>query len=198
VFILPIDYTDEDLAARWEEFFESSENRVRVAEVADLYPEVRSINIAYAELDQFDPDMAQFMLEEPQRVLSIGETVVHKQVQQTRGNYKIHLRFKALAPDSRVDVRKLRSEHLGKLVAIEGLVRKATDVRPKLVEAVFRLTGFEGEVQWDATKPDGQMYKGFDVTRMREVLGFRPRVSLEEGLALTIEWFARHHETARL
>ena len=48
---MPIDYTDEDLAARWEEFFESSENRVRVAEVADLYPEVRSINIAYAELD---------------------------------------------------------------------------------------------------------------------------------------------------
>lgn len=135
---MPIDYTDEDLAARWEEFFESSENRVRVAEVADLYPEVRSINIAYAELDQFDPDMAQFMLEEPQRVLSIGEAVVRKQVQQTRGNYEIHLRFKALAPDSRVDVRKLRSEHLGKLVAIEGLVRKATDVRPKLVEAVFR------------------------------------------------------------
>ncbi len=135
---MPIDYTDEDLAARWEEFFESSENRVRVAEVADLYPEVRSINIAYAELDQFDPDMAQFMLEEPQRVLSIGEAVVRKQVQQTRGNYKIHLRFKALAPDSRVDVRKLRSGHLGKLVAIEGLVRKATDVRPKLVEAVFR------------------------------------------------------------
>ncbi|HEY3420581.1 MAG TPA: hypothetical protein VGK23_08525 [Methanomassiliicoccales archaeon] len=135
---MPIDYTDEDLAARWEEFFESSENRVRVAEVADLYPEVRSINIAYAELDQFDPDMAQFMLEEPERVLSIGESVVRKQVQQTRGNYEIHLRFKALAPDSRVDVRKLRSEHLGKLVAIEGLVRKATDVRPKLVEAVFR------------------------------------------------------------
>ncbi len=135
---MPIDYTDEDLAARWEEFFENSENRVRVAEVADLYPEVRSINIAYAELDQFDPDMAQFMLEEPQRVLNIGESVVRKQVQQTRGNYEIHLRFKALAPDSRVDVRKLRSEHLGKLVAIEGLVRKATDVRPKLVEAVFR------------------------------------------------------------
>ena len=38
--LLPIDYTDEDLLARWEEFFESSENRVRVMEVAGPLPGV--------------------------------------------------------------------------------------------------------------------------------------------------------------
>jgi GDP-L-fucose synthase len=68
----------------------------------------------------------------------------------------------------------------------------------QLVESVFRLSGFEGEVRWDTSKPDGQMYKGFDVTRMRTILGFEPEVQLEEGLRRTIDWFGANHETARL
>jgi GDP-L-fucose synthase len=68
----------------------------------------------------------------------------------------------------------------------------------ELVETVFRLTGFEGELVWDTSKPDGQMYKAFEVTRMRTVLGFEPAISLEEGLRRTIDWFARNQQTARL
>jgi GDP-L-fucose synthase len=68
----------------------------------------------------------------------------------------------------------------------------------ELVESIFRLSGFEGEVRWDASKPDGQMYKGFDVTRMRTILGFEPEVPLEEGLRRTIQWFADNYQTARL
>jgi GDP-L-fucose synthase len=68
----------------------------------------------------------------------------------------------------------------------------------ELVEAVAELTGFRGEVRWDASKPDGQMYKGFDVTRMQERLGYRCPTTLRQGLAETIEWFRTHYSTARL
>lgn len=68
----------------------------------------------------------------------------------------------------------------------------------ELVDTVAELTGFRGEIRWDTSKPDGQMYKGFDVTRMRERLGYRCPTTLRQGLAETIEWFKTHYSTARL
>ncbi|HWA15628.1 MAG TPA: GDP-L-fucose synthase [Gemmatimonadales bacterium] len=68
----------------------------------------------------------------------------------------------------------------------------------ELVETVAELTGYSGTVRWDSTKPDGQMFKGFDVTRMREWLGYTPRTSLREGLQKTIAWFEANHAAARL
>ena len=67
-----------------------------------------------------------------------------------------------------------------------------------LVEAVAKVVGFAGRVAWDETKPDGQMKKGFDVTRMREWLGYECRTSLEIGLSRTYDWFKNHRSEVRL
>lgn len=56
----------------------------------------------------------------------------------------------------------------------------------ELAEMVARLTGFDGKIEWDTTKPDGMMKKCMDVTRMKE-MGFEPRISLEEGIKHVIE-----------
>ena len=68
----------------------------------------------------------------------------------------------------------------------------------ELVQTVAELSGFAGRVTWDASKPDGQMLKVFDVTRMREILGYECRTSLREGLKATTEWLANNYATARL
>jgi len=68
----------------------------------------------------------------------------------------------------------------------------------ELVETVAETVGFTGTINWDTTKPDGQMYKGFDVTRMREWLGFECKTSLRQGLEKTFKWFEENHATARL
>jgi GDP-L-fucose synthase len=68
----------------------------------------------------------------------------------------------------------------------------------ELVEIVAELTGYQGRVHWDASKPDGQMFKGFDVSRMRERLGYYCPTSLREGLEATIAWFRSNYATARL
>lgn len=68
----------------------------------------------------------------------------------------------------------------------------------ELVETVADVVGFKGEIKWDTTKPDGQMLKGFDVTRMREWLGFECKTSLREGLCKTFAWFEKNHSRARL
>jgi GDP-L-fucose synthase len=65
----------------------------------------------------------------------------------------------------------------------------------ELAESIRRLTRYSGELVWDRTKPDGQMVKVFDVTRM-SALGLSCPTSLEEGLARTIAWFEKNYETA--
>jgi GDP-L-fucose synthase len=68
----------------------------------------------------------------------------------------------------------------------------------ELVEIVVVLSGFRGRIRWDASKSDGQMVKGYDVSRMREWLGYAPATSLQEGLRQTIAWFEANYAIARL
>lgn len=61
-----------------------------------------------------------------------------------------------------------------------------------LVELIARLAGFEGTIEWDASKPDGQPRRSIDVSRARELLGWEAGVDLEQGLRSTIDWYRRH------
>ena len=67
-----------------------------------------------------------------------------------------------------------------------------------LMEMVAKVTGFEGKIIWDATKPDGQPRRCLDVTRAAKAIGFRASTTLEDGLRKTVEWFEQHQATARL
>jgi GDP-L-fucose synthase len=60
-------------------------------------------------------------------------------------------------------------------------------------------TGFAGEIAWDASKPDGQIDKIFDVTRL-QALGLSCPTTLHEGLRTTVTWFldARRKGAVRL
>ncbi|MBC7108406.1 MAG: ATP-binding protein [Methanomassiliicoccales archaeon] len=135
---MPIEYTNEDLIARWEEFFETTEYRLKVKEVSDMYPELRSVLVSYSDIDQFDPDIADYLLQHPHKTLWTGEQAIRKMIPPGREGVDIHLRIVSLPRDSRIEIRKLRSKHLGKLISVEGLVRKATEVRPKITSALFQ------------------------------------------------------------
>ncbi len=63
----------------------------------------------------------------------------------------------------------------------------------KLYECVANLMDFSGRIVWDTDKPDGQMLKGFDVTLMNELIGFKCRTSLIDGLKETIDWFIENY-----
>ena len=58
-----------------------------------------------------------------------------------------------------------------------------------LATLIAKLTGFEGRLMWDASKPDGQPRRVLDTSRARAELGFTARTSLEEGLQQTIAWY---------
>jgi len=58
-----------------------------------------------------------------------------------------------------------------------------------LNEMIVRLAGFKGKIAWDTSKPNGQPRRGLDTTRADKFFGWRARMSFEEGLARTVEWF---------
>jgi GDP-L-fucose synthase len=58
-----------------------------------------------------------------------------------------------------------------------------------LAETVAAATGFDGEIIWDTTKPNGQPRRQLDVSRARERFGFEAEVSFADGMARTVEWF---------
>ena len=60
-----------------------------------------------------------------------------------------------------------------------------------LVVLIARLTGFKGEIAWDASKPDGQPRRCLDVSRAEREFGFRASTDFETGLKRTIEWYRR-------
>lgn len=63
-----------------------------------------------------------------------------------------------------------------------------------LTEMIIRLTGFEGKLTWDTSKPNGQPRRGLDVTRAREYFGWQAQVPFEEGMRRTIEWFKSNRD----
>ena len=58
-----------------------------------------------------------------------------------------------------------------------------------LAELVASVTGFEGRIRWDTTKPNGQPRRSVDATRARELFGFEARTPLREGLERTVAWY---------
>jgi GDP-L-fucose synthase len=65
-----------------------------------------------------------------------------------------------------------------------------------LAETIHRLSGFEGEIVWDTSMPDGQPTRYLDVSRARELFGFEAETPLEEGLRRTIESFREQQAPA--
>jgi nucleoside-diphosphate-sugar epimerase len=72
---------------------------------------------------------------------------------------------------------------------------QGTSIR-ELVTLVQDLTGYRGELRWNTSKPDGQMKKVLDVSRMRRVLNWAPPTDLRTGLRRTIDWYEANKEEA--
>ena len=68
---------------------------------------------------------------------------------------------------------------------------KETAIR-ELAELIAELTGFEGEIEWDTSMPNGQPRRSLDASRARELFGFEARTPLREGLERTIAWYREH------
>lgn len=62
-----------------------------------------------------------------------------------------------------------------------------------MAQLIKKYVGFQGEIKFDTTKPDGAPYKTVDGSLGEKLLGWKPQISFEQGVAQTIEWYMNHH-----
>jgi len=65
----------------------------------------------------------------------------------------------------------------------------------QLVEYIVSKTGYEGKVNWNTDKPDGQLKKLLDTKRMKDYISVSP-ISVEDGIEKTVQWYAKNREKA--
>jgi len=61
----------------------------------------------------------------------------------------------------------------------------------ELTELIADLTGYDGQIVWDTTKPDGQPRRRLDTTKAKELFGFEAKTDFKAGLKATIEWYRK-------
>jgi GDP-L-fucose synthase len=66
----------------------------------------------------------------------------------------------------------------------------------EIAETIARVVGFEGETEWDTSKPDGTPQKLLDVSKLAAA-GWTARISLEDGIRSTVDWFRAQHGALR-
>jgi len=66
----------------------------------------------------------------------------------------------------------------------------------ELAETIQKITGHQGEIIWDATKPDGTPRKLMDISKMHD-LGWKHKIDLEQGIQMTYDWFVKNVENVK-
>ncbi|WP_370511837.1 minichromosome maintenance protein MCM [Methanothermobacter sp. KEPCO-1] len=123
---------------KFEEFFSLKKYKDRVFESIEKYPNVRSIEVDYLDLEMFDPDLADLLIEKPDDVIRAAQKAI-RNIDPLRKNVDLNIRFSGVS--NVIPLRELRSKFIGKFVAVDGIVRKTDEIRPRIVKAVFECRG---------------------------------------------------------
>ena len=141
-------YQDGDIQTAWDEILASEQHRILISGIAAGYPDIKTLYVRYSDIDAYDTDFAMFVLDNPDRCIRIGVESARSLMPPTWDKRDdVNLRLIGLPRDSFVDIRRLRAKHLGKVVAVDGLVRKVTAVRPRMTQALFTCARC-GSEQW--------------------------------------------------
>jgi replicative DNA helicase Mcm len=128
---------DKSLVASWQQFFEE-QYKSKIETIAVSYPDQRSVFVDYWDIDRADPELAEMLIEQPFKAIFNASEALKNIDVAIEQNLEIHFRVVNLPELHRIIIRNIRSNHLGKLKAVEGLVKKRTEVRPKLKVAAFQ------------------------------------------------------------
>lgn len=120
---------------KWEDFLKRYYWN-EIIELSNSYPEKRSLLVKFSEMDIYDPTIADMLLDDPEVTLD-SATRALREMDIPTGVTLDEANLRIIKLPRKVKIRDIRSNDIGKLVSIEGLVTKATEVRPRIVEAAF-------------------------------------------------------------
>lgn len=132
----------EDITLIVEEFerFFDSFCKERVEELFDKYPEKRSLEVDYSELSRYNSRIADSLLNKPDMFLRAATEALKGMAMPSQYEvpFEPHVRFFGLPEQSRPMIQDIGADHVGKLICVDGLITKRTEIRPKVKMMVLR------------------------------------------------------------
>ena len=117
-------FQENEILEIWNEIFSSDKYSLRIAEIQANYPQDRSLTIPFDDINDVNTDFAMYLFDYPDKCLKLGKKAIKNLLPATWDPInEINLRINQLPDDAHVEVRDLRSKHLGRLVAVSGLVK---------------------------------------------------------------------------
>ncbi|WP_049929010.1 LAGLIDADG family homing endonuclease [Halopiger goleimassiliensis] len=127
-----------ELVDSFEQFFRNYYDN-EIKQLAQRYPnEQRSLSVDWQDLYRYDPDLADDFLNQPEQLQQYAEEALRLYdlpIDVSLG--QAHVRVYNLPDTDSPEIREIRARDMNTLVQVRGIVRKATDVRPKIEEAAF-------------------------------------------------------------
>ena len=185
---------ESDKTGDWSRLLKSRYKK-ELGEISREYPHKRSLYIDYKDIERFGKvgiAMADELLENPGKVLEdVGEAVKSGQLIRTKDGKEpkgINIRFKNLPV--KTGIRKIRSDDINTFVSIEGTLRKTTEVRPRVVEAVFKCPAghftvkkqkFGKFIEPDGCATDGCAFKKLELLPKRSKFVDSQKLRIQES-----------------
>ncbi|MDO8339810.1 MAG: minichromosome maintenance protein MCM [Candidatus Burarchaeum sp.] len=131
------EYNLDDLIKKFEEFFDLK-CRKDVEKLAANYPAQKSLEIDYAELEKFDVELADELIEKPDAVIEAAENALAQMPlpRMPGAEFEPHARFFNL-PDRGLLIERMGAQHINKMLCFDGLITKRAEVRPRVRIALF-------------------------------------------------------------
>ena len=162
----------------WKKVLSNEPFKSLVGSLKRKYPKEVSLTLDYRDIQsagKLGIELADEILEKPLKVMedirdSIRDSLWHNRMITTEGEFHCNVRFTHLP--RKTPVRDIRADDIGKLISVEGIIRKASEVRPRLTLAVFRCKaghrniraqGFGPMVEPDGCQADGCTNKKFEL-----------------------------------
>lgn len=123
--------------AKFEEFFATT-YKDDVFEILEKYPDERSLTVDYNDLEMFDPDLADLLIEKPEEVIEASKSAICN-IDPLVKYANINIRFKNVS--NCIPIEKINSNHVGNLITTKIHVKEVNDVDTILKTGVFECRG---------------------------------------------------------
>lgn len=131
--------TDEIAAAELSDKFVDFFNAYYIDKINDMYigyPKNRSLNIEVSDLEKFDPELAEELISNPDNIMPGAHAALSKLNPNPSASEPVYARFHG--PDSGPLIQDVGSEYIGKLLSLDSLVVKRSEITPRVSIGVFR------------------------------------------------------------
>ena len=137
-----------DASARWRTFLEEAKE-TEVMTLLSRQSNFPFLSVPFHELQTFDPDFAEDVLQYPKQVLSAGSKTLMEICRERGEEIDALLRVGELPGDTRVPLREIGSSDIDKLRSVDVIVTKISEIKPRIHRAVFRCESCGVEIEVD-------------------------------------------------